>query len=51
MPDIGGRLRNAGVREIYEEGLQIPRLKLIDGGKPNQTLLDMIGAERARARA
>ena len=42
MPDIGGRLRNAGVREIFEEGLQIPRLKLIDGGKPNQTLLDMI---------
>ncbi|HYC47124.1 MAG TPA: hydantoinase B/oxoprolinase family protein [Burkholderiales bacterium] len=42
MPDIGGRLRNAGVREIYEEGLQIPRLKLIDGGKPNQTLFDMI---------
>ena len=42
MPDIGGRLRNAGVREIYEEGLQIPRLKLIDGGKRNRTLLDMI---------
>ena len=42
MPDIGGRLRNAGVREIFEEGLQIPRLKLIDGGKPNQTLFDMI---------
>ena len=30
MPDIGGRSRNAGVREIFEEGLQIPRLKLID---------------------
>jgi N-methylhydantoinase B len=42
MPDIGGRLRNAGVREIFEEGLQIPRLKLIDGGRTNQTLLDMI---------
>jgi N-methylhydantoinase B len=42
MPDIGGRLRNAGVREIFEEGLQIPRLKLIDGGKPNTTLFDMI---------
>ena len=42
MPDIGGRLRNAGVREIFEEGLQIPRLKLIEGGKPNQTLFDMI---------
>lgn len=42
MPDIGGRLRNAGVRELFEEGLQIPRLKLIDNGKPNKTLLDMI---------
>ncbi len=42
MPDIGGRLRSAGVREIFEEGLQIPRLKLIDGGKTNTTLLDMI---------
>jgi N-methylhydantoinase B len=42
MPDIGGRLRNAGVREIYEEGLQIPRLKLMEAGKRNQTLFDLI---------
>ena len=43
MPDIGGRIRNAGIREIFEEGLQIPRLKLIEGGRPNQALFDMIG--------
>ncbi len=43
MPDIGGRIRNAGIRDIYEEGLQIPRLKLIEGGKPVQALFDMIG--------
>jgi N-methylhydantoinase B len=43
MPDIGGRIRNAGIRDIYEEGLQIPRLKLIRAGKPDQGLLDMIG--------
>ncbi|MBI1989580.1 MAG: hydantoinase B/oxoprolinase family protein [Betaproteobacteria bacterium] len=43
MPDIGGRIRNAGIRDIYEEGLQIPRLKLINAGKPDQNLLDMIG--------
>ena len=43
MPDIGGRIRNAGIREIYEEGLQIPPLKLMSGGKPDQNLLDMIG--------
>lgn len=42
MPDIGGRLRNAGIREIYEEGLQIPRLKLINAGTPNQDLFDLI---------
>jgi N-methylhydantoinase B len=43
MPDIGGRIRNAGIRDIYEEGLQIPQLKLINAGKPDQNLLDMIG--------
>ncbi|MCC7485906.1 MAG: hydantoinase B/oxoprolinase family protein [Burkholderiales bacterium] len=43
MPDIGGRIRNAGIRDIFEEGLQIPRLKLIEAGRPNQALLDMIG--------
>ena len=42
MPDIGGRIRNAGIRDIYEEGLQIPRMKLISAGKPDQNLLDMI---------
>ncbi len=42
MPDIGGRLRNAGVREIYEEGLQIPRVKFLEAGKPNQTLIALI---------
>ncbi|MCC7082965.1 MAG: hydantoinase B/oxoprolinase family protein [Burkholderiales bacterium] len=42
MPDIGGRIRNAGNREIYEEGLQIPPLKLMRAGKPDQAVLDMI---------
>jgi N-methylhydantoinase B len=42
MPDIGGRIRNAGIRDIYEEGLQIPRLKLIRAGTPDQALLDII---------
>ncbi len=43
MPDIGGRIRNAGIRDIYEEGLQIPMLKLIAAGKPDQNVLDIIG--------
>ena len=43
MPDIGGRIRNAGIRDIFEEGLQIPQLKLINAGRPDQNVLDMIG--------
>ncbi len=43
MPDIGGAVRNAGIREIFEEGLQIPPLKFIRAGKPDQAVLDMIG--------
>jgi N-methylhydantoinase B len=42
LPDIGGRLRSNSNREIYEEGLQIPIMKLLDGGEPNQILIDMI---------
>jgi N-methylhydantoinase B len=42
LPDIGGKLRSNANREIYEEGLQIPMLKLMDGGQVNETLVDMI---------
>ncbi len=42
MPNIGGRTWNAGIRELYEEGLQIPRLKLIEEGRVNQTVVDFI---------
>ncbi|OWT80419.1 MULTISPECIES: hydantoinase B/oxoprolinase family protein [unclassified Achromobacter] len=42
LPDIGGRLRSNANRDIYEEGLQIPMLKLIEQGKVNETLVDMI---------
>jgi N-methylhydantoinase B len=42
LPDIGGRLRNSGIREIYEEGLQIPRLKLMHAGKPDPAVVDLI---------
>ena len=34
--DIGGRIFSAGAGEVYEEGLQIPRLKLFDGGRRNR---------------
>jgi N-methylhydantoinase B len=42
LPDIGGRLRNSGIREIYEEGLQIPRLKLMRAGEPDDAVVDLI---------
>jgi N-methylhydantoinase B len=42
MPDIGGRRRAPDARDLYEEGLQIPILKLYDRGRPNETLFDII---------
>ncbi|MBI4182747.1 MAG: hydantoinase B/oxoprolinase family protein [Proteobacteria bacterium] len=43
VPDIGGRLWNLGIRELYEEGLQIPPFKLVAAGRPNRTLIELIG--------
>jgi len=37
-PDIGGRVRSADAREVFEEGLQIPPMKVIDRGRMDQTL-------------
>jgi N-methylhydantoinase B len=42
LPDIGGKLRSNSSREIYEEGLQIPLMRLLDAGEPNQVLIEMI---------
>ena len=42
LPDIGGKLRSNSSREIYEEGLQIPMMKLLDAGQPNEVLITMI---------
>jgi N-methylhydantoinase B len=39
--DIGGRVSSDN-HEVYEEGLFIPLVKLYDGGKLNQPVLDMI---------
>lgn len=36
--DIGGYGVGSGARDIHEEGLWIPVLKLYEGGKPNATL-------------
>src|SRR6202044_2748952 len=40
--DIGGYGIGAGARDIHEEGLWIPPLKLYEAGEPNQTLHDII---------
>jgi N-methylhydantoinase B len=40
--DIGGRIFSAGATEVYEEGLNIPRMKLFDAGRRNETLFHII---------
>src|SRR5690606_33109035 len=41
-PDIGGRLRSPSISELYEEGLRIPRCKLMEAGKENATLINIM---------
>jgi N-methylhydantoinase B len=40
--DIGGYGMGAGARDIHEEGLWIPLLKLYDAGVPDKTLFNII---------
>jgi N-methylhydantoinase B len=40
--DIGGYGVGAGARDVHEEGLWIPMLKLYEAGEPNQVLHKMI---------
>ena len=42
--DIGGHVLSAEAREVYEEGLQIPIMKLYEAGRPNEALLAIIRA-------
>lgn len=42
--DIGGALDVNKVREVYEEGLIIPLLRLYDEGRLNQLILDFVEA-------
>src|SRR5262245_6536587 len=42
--DIGGRILSAEAREVYEEGLRIPVMKLFVAGEANQLLIDLIRA-------
>ncbi len=36
-PDIGGKMRSADAREVFEEGLQIPVMKAVNAGKVDPT--------------
>ena len=42
VPDIGGRLRAIESRQVFEEGLQIPMMKLIRSGEVDETLVSLI---------
>jgi N-methylhydantoinase B len=40
--DIGGRILSAEAREVFEEGLRIPIMKLFDRGEPNHILMQIV---------
>ncbi len=42
--DIGGRILSAEAREVYEEGLRIPIMKLYDRGSINGDLISIVRA-------
>ncbi|MBI4183139.1 MAG: hydantoinase B/oxoprolinase family protein [Proteobacteria bacterium] len=44
VPDIGGHLRSALPREVFEEGFFIPPMKFIHGGEPDEALIRLIEA-------
>jgi N-methylhydantoinase B len=41
-PDIGGKIRSPEPREVFEEGLQIPPMKMIAAGRTDETLVTII---------
>ena len=43
-PDIGGRILSAQAREVYEEGLRVPIMKLYDRGEINRDLINIVRA-------
>ncbi|MBI2526084.1 MAG: hydantoinase B/oxoprolinase family protein [Candidatus Rokubacteria bacterium] len=44
LSDVGGRIWSGDSREVFEEGLRIPPTKLVNHGRWNETLLDVISA-------
>jgi N-methylhydantoinase B len=42
LPDIGGRIRSPDAKQVYEEGLRIPIVKLYEGGYQSELLIEII---------
>jgi N-methylhydantoinase B len=42
LPDIGGSLWAADCRELFEEGLRIPPMKMLTEGRPAENVMDFI---------
>jgi len=41
-PDMGGRTGTSDIRDVFEEGFQVPMLKLIDAGRVDQTFIALL---------
>lgn len=44
-PDIGGRVRSAEAREVFEEGFHIPVMKLMHEGRIDETFVRLLRAQ------
>lgn len=44
-PDIGGRVRSAEAREVFEEGFHIPVMKLMSEGRLDETFMRLLRAQ------
>ncbi|WP_372921612.1 hydantoinase B/oxoprolinase family protein [Roseovarius sp.] len=44
VPDIGGKVRSTLPREVFEEGFQIPLMKLVSQGETNEALVELLKA-------
>lgn len=41
-PDMGGRTGTSDIRDVFEEGFQVPMLKLMDKGKIDETFIKLL---------
>ena len=41
-PDMGGRTGTSDIRDVFEEGFQVPMLKLMDEGRVDQTFITLL---------